>query len=339
MRKLANGAYIVVGGQYGDECKGKVGAFLARNLENIEMICRAGVGPNAEHGVFIGEEYVKTNQLPLSCLFNTEAKIAIGPGTAVDPDKLFYEISKYGLKDRVVIDYRCPIIKREYIEWEKEHLQGESTCNGCGPCRSDFVLRKALQAKDVPELKRHLGDVPKEVNRACEKGIVLVESSQGTMLSLSLSPDYPHVTSKNVTSLAAADDLGLSWKHIQEVILCVKTLPTREANGPLHVPEFTLQEMKQHGLIEYSSINNEIRRKAKQIDMKALSFACSINGATQIALTFCDHFDPEIKNKNNGIATDKIRKLIEDVENAAPGATVTILETGRDYNSICWFGY
>jgi len=44
------------------------------------------------------------------------------------------------------------------------------------------------------------------------------------------------------------------------------------------------------------------RRKAVGIDWEMLKYAAEINGATQVALTFCEHYDPEITD-----AVDKSR--------------------------------
>lgn len=332
------GATIVVGAQWGDEAKGLISAYLNAR-DDSKIVCRGGTGPNAEHGIFLEDRktYVKVNQLPLGFMFNPKVQIRIGSGVTVNPDWLFAEANKYGVLERVKVDYRCPIVTAEHIEAEKKsHNMASigSTFSGTGYCRSDFVMRTAKQAKDVPALKRYLTDIGTEINDAAQKGCVVVESSQGTMLSLAISPDYPNVTSDNVTSTAAADDALLSWKNISDVVMVVKAMPSREGAGSMGVEEMPLDEVKKKNLVEISSIGGAIRRKAVGIDWDMLSYAAKINGATQVALTFCEHYDSEMAEVlEKDKVTDKLWKLIRKVEEAT-GAPVTILNTGKPYRSI-----
>jgi adenylosuccinate synthase len=329
---------VIVGAQWGDECKGKISAHIAKS-QGINYVYRAGVGPNAEHGLFWREEgeYIKCNQLPLGFIRNPDSQIRIGPGTCVDPVKLFTEMKKFGIdSDRVKVDPRCPIVKPEYMEWERENLPDDSTYSGCGPCRSDFVRRKAVQARDLPELQDMLLDIPEEINRLAERDDVLIESSQGTLLSLALSYDYPHVTSDNVTTCAAMDDVGLDWRLLRNVVMVVKSMPTRESNGPMgNTEEISEEQLKIEGaMYEDSSIDGGKRRKVKGIDFDLLAYASKVNGPTEIALTFLDHFDPAMKNVlDKSKITEKTWRLIDKVERTT-GAPVVYLETGKRYDSI-----
>jgi adenylosuccinate synthase len=333
-----SGARIIVGGQWGDEGKGLISAYLTKR-DNAAIVARAGVGPNAEHGYFLSEQgpYIKTNQLPLGWILNPESKIRIGSGVAVNPELFLEEVNKFGLEKRILVDYRCPIITKEHIEAERKSKGMQaigSTFSGSGFCRADFILRRAQQAQDIPELHLFLTDVSKEINQTAEREVVIVESSQGTWLSLALSPDYPNTTSDNVTAMAAGDDVGLNWQKIKEVIMVVKTLPTREGQGSLWTEELTPKEMASRGVVEYSSIGGAIRRKGFGINWEMLAYATELNGATQIALTFCEHYDPKVKNiKTVDGITDRLWQLIEKVR-VETGVPVTVLNTGKPYNSI-----
>ena len=57
------GATIIVGAQWGDEGKGLISAYLNWR-DKSELVCRAGTGANAEHGLFLRDEktYLKVNQ-------------------------------------------------------------------------------------------------------------------------------------------------------------------------------------------------------------------------------------------------------------------------------------
>jgi adenylosuccinate synthase len=336
---MKKGAYIIVGAQWGDEGKGLISAYINAR-EKALAVYRAGTGANAEHGIFLEDEktYLKTNQLPLGWIFNPDTLIRVGSGVAVDPNKLIQEINTYNLGNRVRVDYRCPIITEKHIQAEQESKGMKdigSTFSGTGFCRADFVLRKAKQAKDISSLFGLINNAGKEINHFCKEGTVIVECSQGTWLSLALSNDYPNVTSDNVTAVAAADDVLLNWKNIKEVVLVVKALPTREGAGNFgSVEEIHPDHVKEAGMFEPSSIGGVQRRKATGIDFDLLRESVEINGATQIALTFCDHYDPKCTNaKKPDEITDKVWDLIERIEFETK-LPVTILNTGKAYNNI-----
>ena len=339
---MINGANIIIGGTWGDEGKGLISAYI-NVRDHVKFAARGGTGSNAEHGIFLEDEktYLKCNQLPLGWIFNPDTKILIGSGVAVNPDVLFKEIAKYNLDGRVFVDYRSPIITEEHIQRERDSKGMKaigSTMSGTGECRKDFVARKAQQAKDIPGLSGIIMDVGEEINRACKSDSVVIEGSQGTFLSLAFSPDYPNVTSDNVTAMAVADDVLLSWKNIKDVILVVKAMPTREgsqysANDMGAGRELSEQEIIDRGLVEISSIEGKIRRKS-EFDFDMLNQAVEVNGATQIALTFLEHAFPEVKNVKTWSGITKDARLFIDKIEKETDIPVTLLNTGKAYNNI-----
>ena len=337
-KERSNDVYVIMGGQFGDEGKGLISAYVARR-DNAGFVVKAGVGPNAEHGLFVTEEgpYIKVNQLPLGWILNPSTQIRIGRNVAIDPDKLLSEIGKYHLEERVKIDCLSPIITQEHIRSEtvSKHFSENigSTCSGSGFCRADHVLRTAKLARDIDELHPFLTDVTEEVNKSASTETIIIESSQGYGLSLG-SEYYPNTTSKDITSSQALADVGLNPFHLTEVVLCIKTMPTREGGGSLGTRELSLTEIQDNGLTEISSIGGKIRRKGESIDFEMLQKASLENGATQIALTFCEHYDPAI---NNVVFKSKLTKrmwqLIDQVQKTT-NVPVTILNTGKRFDSI-----
>lgn len=325
-------ATVIVDALWGDSGKGKTCAYLARR-ENAALAVRAGIGTNAGASVTLDDGTpIKARQLPTGWV-NPGTRVAVGSGVLVDPRVLAAEIARYGLADRAIVDRRCAVITEDHIAYEKadDHLAARvgTTCTGTGPARADFVLRKAQQARDLPELAPYLADVAAEANRiaADPDQLVIIEGSQGTMLSLALSDDYPYTTSGNCTSAAAINDVGLNWQHLTEVIMVVKALPTRVGAGPLPY-EISAAEAERRGISEYGVVTGRPRRKASALDYDLLGYAASLNGPTGIALTFCDHLDPAMRGRRTGdpITTD-VRRVITDVE-AATGAPVTMIDTG-----------
>ncbi|HUN22671.1 MAG TPA: adenylosuccinate synthetase [Anaerolineales bacterium] len=334
------GAIIVVDAFWGDSGKGKVAAFLSQK-HNALMCARAGIGTNAGHSIYLNDnDLIKTRQLPMGFL-NPTTEIVIGSGVCVNPDIFHAEVERYNLQERVKVDYRCPIILPEHIarESESEHLSQTvgSTKSGSGAARVDFVLRKAKQARDIESLQPYLADVASLANTAAQQGTVIVETSQGTYLSLALSPDYPFVTSDNCTSAAGADDVGLSWRNISGCAMVVKAVPSRVGAGPLP-NELSADEIKARGIAEYGVVTGRLRRKTSEIPWEMLEYATLLNGPTEIALTFCDHYDTEVTNATHrDQLTPKVKALIAQIEKVA-NAPVTVVETGKWYEHIIDLG-
>src|SRR5437763_4566378 len=325
------GAIIIVDAFWGDSGKGKTCAYLARKLD-APLAVRAGVGTNAGASVILDDDTViRARQLPTAWL-NPRTRVAVGSGVLVDPAVLLSEVERFGIAARTTVDYRCAIITPEHIAAERGDAtlseRVGSTCTGNGYARSDFVLRRAQQARDVPELQPYVGDVARQVNEVAARETVLVEGSQGTFLSLALSPDYPYTTSDNCTAAAAIDAVGLTWRLVQDVVVVVKAMPTRVGAGPLP-HELSAEETVARGVAEYGVVTGRLRRKAAQIDWDLLAYATMLNGPTQIVLTFCDHYDPAMRTaQTRDDITPRVRALIARVEKVT-GAPVTLVDTGK----------
>ncbi len=330
-------ATLVVDAFWGDSGKGKIAAYLARK-QRAAFCVRAGTGTNAGHSIFFEDgSDLKTHQLPCGWLY-PHTQLRVGSGVALDPDLFLREIETYGLSKRARIDFRCPIITPEHRDRETGdvRLAGAigSVCSGTGAARADFILRRAQQARDLPGLADYLADVPREINTACARGEpVVIECSQGTHLSLALSPDYPCCTSDNCTAVAAADDAGLNWQHIGEVVLIVKALPSRVGNGPLPFEIFR-EEEDRRGIAEYGVTTGRRRRKASRISWKHLDESVMLNGPTQIALTFCDHLDPAVRGvRKPERLTAPVLDLVRELESRTR-VPVTLVETGKYFEDI-----
>jgi adenylosuccinate synthase len=324
------GAVIIVDAFWGDSGKGKVCAHLAvRN--DAALAVRAGVGTNAGASVTLDDGTpIRARQLPTGWI-NPRTAVAVGSGVLVDPEVFAAEVERFGVADRVSVDGRCGLIGPDHIAAERTdpHLAQAvgSTCTGNGAARAAFVLRRARQARDEPALAPYTTDVARLVNETAARDLVLVEGSQGTMLSLALSADYPYTTSDNCTTAAAMDDVGLDWRLVRDVVMVVKALPTRAGAGPLPY-EITPEEVGRRDIAEYGVVTARPRRKASQIDWDLLAYATMLNGPTKIALTFCDHVDPGMRGgRHRDAITAPVAALVDRVEEVT-GAPVVLLDTG-----------
>ena len=324
-------ATVIVDALWGDSGKGKVSAYLARK-HGADLAVRAGIGTNAGASIWLPPDtMVRARQLPTAWM-NPATKVAVGSGVLVDPEVFLHEVREFGLEERAFVDYRCAVITPDHIEREKNdaHLSGAvgSTLTGNGHAKSDFVLRRATQAKDIPALKPYVKDIAVEANEVARNGSLIVQSSQGAMLSLALSPDYPYTTSANCTAAAAIDAVGLNWRLVTDVVMIVKVMPTRVGNGALP-HEMLADDVTALNIAERGVVTGRLRRKASQIDFDLLKYSAMLNGPTKIILTFCDHYAPEIKEVHDAAKIpQKVRELIAQVERVAD-APVVMVDNGK----------
>ena len=102
--------WVVVGGQFGSEGKGKVSAFVTQQ-ENIDICVRCG-GPNSGHS-FVNErgQTVLLRQLPTGFV-NPRTRLLIPAGGLIDPQVLKQEIDSLSLPpERIGIDRNSFIIE------------------------------------------------------------------------------------------------------------------------------------------------------------------------------------------------------------------------------------
>ena len=225
---------VVVCGFFGDTGKGKVISYLSLK-DKIAVTARAGVGPNAGHTVvYEGKEY-KLRMIPSAFVYS-KCRLLMGPGVLINPKILIQEIELTNSQNRAGVDPQCAIIESKHIQADRRGELAEkikTTGTGTGPCNAERALRTVKLARDIPELKDYLTDVPLEVNEALDDGEnVLIEGTQGTYLSL-FHGTYPYCTSKDVTASAACSDVGVGPTKVDDVILVFKAYTTRVGGGPL----------------------------------------------------------------------------------------------------------
>ncbi|NJE47555.1 adenylosuccinate synthetase [Thermococcus sp. GR7] len=330
-------SYIVVGGQWGDEGKGSLIAYLALKDEP-QIIARGGVGTNAGHSVFINGRKYAVRQLPTGFM-QTKARLLVGAGVLVDPGVFFHELEhlkEFNVAERVGIDYRCAIIEPRHKERDRtsSYLHGKigTTGSGCGPANADRVMRMAKQAKDIKELEPYLTDVAQEINDALDEGkLVLIEGTQGFGLSLYYGT-YPYVTSKDTTASAIASDVGIGPTRVDDVIVVFKSFPTRVGEGPFPT-EMSAEEAERLGLVEYGTVTGR-RRRVGWFDFEFARYSARLNGATMLAITMLDKYD-----KGAFGVTDydklprKAKEFIEEIEERV-GIPVGIIKTGPELEHV-----
>ncbi len=310
------GCTVVVDGFYGDTGKGKIISYLAV-ADDVAVVARAGVGPNAGHTVVKDGRAYKLRMVPCGFV-NPKAKMLIGPGVLVNPELVLKEVAETGIEKRFGIDPQCAIIEPKHIQLDQtdSNLKNtvKTTGTGTGPCNADRVMRVAKMAREIPELKKYLADVPAIANKALDDGRnLLIEGTQGTFISLYYG-QYPYVTSKDVCAAAACSDVGIGPTRVTDVVMVLKSYVTRVGGGELD-GEISHEEAKKRGWDEYGTVTGR-QRRAAPFDYNLARRAKMINGATMIGLTKLDILFPDCKGAKEyvelGADAKKFVKKIED---------------------------
>ena len=144
---------LVIGTQWGDEGKGKVVDYYAKDAD---YVVRFQGGANAGHTIKVGDEVYKLHLTPSGVIQGKTAIIA--NGVVVDPEILINEIAELtirGKKPKLLISDRTNIIMpyHKILDGAEEQYLGDkkigTTKRGIGPCYSDKIARNGIRAIDL----------------------------------------------------------------------------------------------------------------------------------------------------------------------------------------------
>ena len=340
---------VLIGGQYGSEGKGQIAACLA---PEYAVLVRVG-GPNAGHKVYEEPKPITFHQLPSGTLRNSSCRLVIGPGAVISLNQLTREIADFEVsQDRLAIDPQAMLIEDADVEIEGRLVKEiGSTGQGVGAATVRKILRKMADpsvrlAKDEPLLRSYIRESASVLDDAFTAGgRVLVEGTQGTGLSIHHG-DYPYVTSRDTTASGCLAEAGMPPTRVRKVVMVCRTYPIRVQNprnrtsGPMAV-EISLQEISERSGVSLRDLEvtettstTKRRRRIAEFDWSLLRKASSLNGPTDVALTFADYLD--VRNREarrfEQLTQDTIR-FVDQVERVA-AAPVSLIATRFDYRSI-----
>ncbi|WP_129793362.1 adenylosuccinate synthase [Sphingosinicella sp. CPCC 101087] len=160
----------VIGGQWGDEGKGKIVDWLS---SRADVVVRFQGGHNAGHTLVIGDQTYKLSLLPSGIV---RGKLSvIGNGVVLDPWALRTEVGRLGEQgvavtpDVLRIADTCPLILPIHRDLDalREDASGAgkigTTRRGIGPAYEDKVGRRAIRVCDLA----HLGQLGPQLDRLC----------------------------------------------------------------------------------------------------------------------------------------------------------------------------
>ena len=146
---------VVIGNSFGDEGKGKIVDYLAKNYD---VIARFGGGDNCGHTVYKDDQKIVLHLIPSGILNNCTN--IIGNGVVVNPISLKKEIEMLeelgvDVKSKLIISDKANNITPYHIIKDRinEELRGNekigSTLKGIGPCYTDKVARVGWRIGDI----------------------------------------------------------------------------------------------------------------------------------------------------------------------------------------------
>ena len=321
----------VIGLQMGDEGKGKIVDYLAKNYD---VIARFGGGDNCGHTIYKDDQKIVLHLIP-SGILNDNILNVIGNGVIINPISFKQEVEMLeslgvDVKSKLVISDKAHIITPLHKSWDafNESQLGSnkigSTLKGIGPCYADKVARKGVRVKDIFKPDFHLlgikwnnqvgipFEVPplKEFYEACnflkqfriESTEILLNKlldegkkvlAEGAQAT-GLDIDfgsYPFVTSSVTTTAGVCQGLGVSPKRIGTVFGVIKAYTTRVGNGP-----FTTELFDEVGE-EICKKGNEYgsttgrKRRCGWLDLDEIKYNAMICGVDKFVLTKSDVLD------------------------------------------------
>jgi adenylosuccinate synthase len=151
---------VVVGGQWGDEGKGKIVDVLAREAD---LIARFQGGANAGHTVHVGEDEFIFHLIP-SGILHPGKRCLMGNGVVLDPVQFFREYDNavargIDMEGRVGVSLRAQLLLpyHRILDQAREGSSAQkigTTGRGIGPAYEDKVGRRGVRVVDLRDEER-----------------------------------------------------------------------------------------------------------------------------------------------------------------------------------------
>jgi adenylosuccinate synthase len=311
---------VVIGAQWGDEGKGKIVDYLAREAQ---IIVRYSGGANAGHTIVIGAEQYALHLIPSGILYPDKI-VVLGAGMVIDPKALFAELEMLKSRGidttgRVFISDRAHLVIPRYIEIDKERDKARkkpigTTGRGIGITYAMKAERDSIRIADL-DWKDKIDEL-EEADRAFlaeykdrlqamaidltaflaghKNAQILFEGAQGTLLDLDLGT-YPYVSSGMSCAAGAAIGGCIGPRNLDKILGVFKAYSTRVGNGPFPSEfdpdgEGELERYVRETGREYGVTTGRPRR-CGYLDLVALRYACRTNSIDSLVMTHLDVYD------------------------------------------------
>lgn len=172
----------VIGGQWGDEGKGKIVDLLCKD---VDIVARYQGGANAGHTIQINDNTFVLHQVP-SGILHHGVTCVLGSGMVIDPSALAEELDTLAAHNidtdgRIQISYGAHIVTPIHKAMDRAtgHIIG-TTGRGIGPAYSDKARRIGIRAVDMLDI----GQLGQYVLKRLKLGIQQGEFNQEQLKDL-----------------------------------------------------------------------------------------------------------------------------------------------------------
>ena len=162
----------VIGGQWGDEGKGKIVDLLSKDAN---MVARFQGGANAGHTVYKGDHKIILHQIP-SGILTDDCQCVLGNGMVIDPVDLVEELAmlkknniEYDGSIHIAANAHIVTPVHKWIDFKSEENSNQkigTTCRGIGPAYVDKYNRCGIRALDLMDLEKLKMKVMKRLDDA-----------------------------------------------------------------------------------------------------------------------------------------------------------------------------
>jgi adenylosuccinate synthase len=313
---------VIIGAQWGDEGKGKIVDYLARESD---IVVRFSGGANAGHTIVVDGEQYALHLIPSGVLYKNKVVI-LGTGMVIDPAALFDEIAMLTNRGidtagRIFISDRAHLVLPRYMAIDKEQDAARAvpigtTGRGIGVAYCMKSERRGIRVADIawteklnelskedrdflePYRERLLAmeiDISAYLNRHKDSKI-LFEGAQGALLDLDMGT-YPYVSSGMSCAAGASTGGGIGPKSLDKILGVFKAYSTRVGNGPFP-SEFNVEDEAEDELCSFIrdtgreyGVTTGRPRRCGYLDLVALRYACRCNSPDSLVMTHLDVYD------------------------------------------------
>ena len=184
----------VIGGQWGDEGKGKIVDYLSKNSR---LTCRYQGGANAGHTVYYKGKKIVLHQIPSGILQENGLAI-LGNGMVIDPIEIVAEVESLtklnvNVNNNIFISMNAHIVTpiHKAIDTTNENRMKNkigTTLRGIGPTYVDKYNRVGIRAHDLLDMQL----LKEKVSDRLECAKKLGEESMATMEKVSVVCGWPN---------------------------------------------------------------------------------------------------------------------------------------------------
>tara|TARA_B110000438_G_scaffold13723_1_gene13268 strand:+ start:2745 stop:4016 length:1272 start_codon:yes stop_codon:yes gene_type:complete len=163
-------ADVIIGGQWGDEGKGKIVDLLAHDYSTV---VRYSGGNNAGHTVINNKGIFKLHLIP-SGILDSNIKCVIGNGCVIDPEALLEEIkilkeagisvSNLMISDKAHLSLPYHVALDYHQEESRNDKKIGTTGRGIGPSYMDKISREGLRVGDLKNVKTFLKKIESKLD-------------------------------------------------------------------------------------------------------------------------------------------------------------------------------